>query len=279
MSELEQEQETEESPAEDVSEPVEKPVAPPDTEAKARRMGWVPKEEFRGDHARWVDAEAFVRRGDEEVPIMRERMAALHKRLETTDAELRRMVRETRGLSEAAYQKAREDLKAEQLRAVSNADPDAYSAADARLSKLDAARKVEPDPEPQQTPDPAFAAWRSRNRWYDTDPRLQNVAVGLYSAISQEWGRDANTLDEDRLAAVEAEVKKLYPDRFPASNGNGPAQVKRPNGVSAVEGGGIASRKVGKTYADLPADAKAACDRFVNQKLLTKEDYVKEYFS
>jgi hypothetical protein len=34
----------------------------------------------------------------------------------------------------------------------------------------------------------------------------------------------------------------------------------------------------GKSYAALPDDAKKACDRFVKQGLMTKEQYIKDYF-
>lgn len=34
-------------------------------EERARAQGWVPKEEFKGDQARWRPAEEFVKRGEE----------------------------------------------------------------------------------------------------------------------------------------------------------------------------------------------------------------------
>jgi hypothetical protein len=39
-------------------------------------------------------------------------------------------------------------------------------------------------------------------------------------------------------------------------------------------------KKVSKaeTYDNLPADAKAACDDFVKQGFMKREDYVKQYF-
>ena len=46
---------------------------PRDIEAEARKHGWRPKEEFKGDPARWTDAETFVKRADEvmlnDVPV------------------------------------------------------------------------------------------------------------------------------------------------------------------------------------------------------------------
>jgi hypothetical protein len=55
--------------------------APPDTEVRARTMGWVPKEEYKGNPDNWRDANEFVRRGEEILPIVQERNRDLTRRL------------------------------------------------------------------------------------------------------------------------------------------------------------------------------------------------------
>ena len=40
-------------------------------EQRAKDMGWAPREEWRGDPERWIDAEQFVHRGEEILPILR----------------------------------------------------------------------------------------------------------------------------------------------------------------------------------------------------------------
>ena len=49
--------------------------------------------------------------------------------------------------------------------------------------------------------------------------------------------------------------------------------------AAAVEGAGGSTYRSGgvKGYADLPPEAKAACDKFVNQKLITQKQYLAEY--
>jgi hypothetical protein len=51
------------------------------------------------------------------------------------------------------------------------------------------------------------------------------------------------------------------------------------NGSPVESGSGRQSRQSpsSKSYENLPPEAKAACDRFVKQKLMTKEQYVSEY--
>jgi hypothetical protein len=255
--------------------------APPENEARAKRMGWIPKEQYRGDPSRWVDADAFVRRSEEELPIMRERMRTLDQKLEKTDTELRRMVRESRTLSQVAYDRAVADIKASQLQAVEAGDTEAFKRTEQQLDAL--AKKAEPEKVADAPPpDPAFSSWQDKNKWYWTDPELKQVGIAAFARISQAWGRDPNTMDAERLEAVSQEVQKRYPERFPnagASNGNGQQTQQRRS--ASVEGGGEArGGKRGKSYADLPADAKAAADRFVKQGIYkTKDEYAADYFS
>jgi hypothetical protein len=63
-------------------------------------------------------------------------------------------------------------------------------------------------------------------------------------------------------------VKAKFPDKF-----------ENPRRKAAMhEGGGARGEsKRGKSYANLPADAKATCDRFVKKGLMTKEAYVDAY--
>jgi hypothetical protein len=55
---------------------------------------------------------------------------------------------------------------------------------------------------------------------------------------------------------------------------------KKQNSSSRVESGsGRQGRSGGssQSYDNLPAEAKAACDRFVKQKLMTREQYVADF--
>ena len=71
------------------------------------------------------------------------------------------------------------------------------------------------------------------------------------------------------IQEVTEEVRRRFPEKF------GNPRREKPN---RVEGGGTPSGRSGKKgYADLPPEAKAACDRFVKQGLMTKEEYVKDF--
>jgi hypothetical protein len=100
------------------------------------------------------------------------------------------------------------------------------------------------------------------NQWYNDDPELQRYANTIAA------GNQANgvkfTLDD-----ITKEVKSRYPSKF------GNANRDKPNNVG---GGQRLAKGKKKGYADLPADAKAACDRFVKKGVMKKEAYVNSYF-
>jgi ElaB/YqjD/DUF883 family membrane-anchored ribosome-binding protein len=132
-------------------------------ESRARRMGWVGKEEFRGDGgAQWVDAETFVRRAEQSADILIERNKALDRRLEqsektfgiykqNSEKQLKEMSDQLKELQDTlvdfrdfatsankrAYQKARTDLQAEMRKAVAEADVERFDAIKNRVDELD----------------------------------------------------------------------------------------------------------------------------------------------
>ena len=55
---------------------------------EAESQGWVPKERFRGNEADWVDADTFVKRGREILPILRKNNENLVKDLQSTKQQL-----------------------------------------------------------------------------------------------------------------------------------------------------------------------------------------------
>jgi len=59
-----------------------------DVEKEAMNMGWTPKEKFKGDPAKWIDAETFVERAEHVLPILRADRDRLKRDLLTRDNEI-----------------------------------------------------------------------------------------------------------------------------------------------------------------------------------------------
>src|SRR3990167_3011505 len=58
---------------------------------EATGMGWSPKESWRGDPEKWIDAETFVARGREVLPILRANNKQLQAKVDTLSGQLGRV--------------------------------------------------------------------------------------------------------------------------------------------------------------------------------------------
>jgi hypothetical protein len=233
-------------------------------EERAQRMGWVPKEDFRGDEEKWVDADKFVERADNEMPILRERNRKLDKELADVKKTMKDFTSYHQRTEERAYKRAKAELESKMTEAVKDGDVEAYTAAQAEVRELekDAPQTAR---QPSQQALPEFEAWKGRNDWYGTDfdkTREANEIAEFVAANNPPFA-DPN----DFYAEI---------DRILARNA--PSRRDQPSRVAGAGDGAASTRSSGKqTYANLPAEAKRECDRFVAQGLLTKEAYVKEY--
>lgn len=247
-----------------------------ETEARARRLGWVPKEDFKGDPDKWRPADEFLSRGEQLMPMLRRDNERLHERLSKferliadKDEAIKDVLEYTRKSEERSYQRAKAEIEERIAQAAANADP---ATVRAEMAKLDQLEKPAPKVEERKTEpaiDPEIQDWLGKNDWYNKDRALNGYATDVWSQLEREAPGMSTA---DKLA----ETKKRTMDKFPEKFGINPKR----EGAAAVAtpSGETRQRKTGKTYDDLPADAKKACDRFV--KMIpgyTREDYVKNY--
>lgn len=233
-----------------------------DFEAEARQAGWVPEAEFKGERkpAVFVDAETFVKRGEELIPFIRKENKELKQQLDETKADFAKRLERMEKVSAKTFeaqQRAHEAeinrIKSEMLSAVEAGDKAEYT----RLDKAkDALEKAAPKAEEPEKVDPNAnladrqAKWRSENDWFDSDFELQDWAI----RYSDFHGRKNPQLSfEENMAAVAAEARKKFPEKF---GGRKPG-----NGQSAVDSGGDFAAAIGGGKADplakLPAEARA----------------------
>jgi hypothetical protein len=245
------------------------PPAGPSPEAltEARALGWVPKEEFRGDPARWSDAESFVRRGHEVLPILRQNNKQLVgelQRVQEESAQTRQALEALQASTEEIVKDRVAAAKRDLLTKIKEARDEGDVEAEVRLTdeladvraKEKSLTAAPPPPAPAAPPiDPAFAAWRAQpeNAWFGSDRRRTSLAMG----IAQELRADPNNAHlqgaafyqkvADEVNAMLAPKGAPSPDKVSGS---------RPSG-----GGGSGSDGGGKSYNDLPPEAKEACNK------------------
>lgn len=248
-----------------------------DYEERASRMGWVPQEKFRGDASKWVDAKTFVEKGENELPILRERLRdSLRKQDDAIRdlGELKETVKDFRGymtqVEERAYKRAKRDLEEQRNAAKDAGDFDRYDKVTQEITELETnakpveKREVKPDP----SKDPVFMGWVGDNKWFQDDPERAAYANGYGQYLNQI---KPHLHGKAFLEEITNAVKKEFPDKFENPRRNGTARVEA--------GGGVQKKSSGKSFDDLPKHAQETCMRFERQGLLKRADYVKDYFS
>lgn len=245
-----------------------------DIEDRARGLGWSPKDEFRGDEEKWVDAQTFVDKGESMIPIMKERMNMLERKLAKNEKETAKFYEYHQGVSARAMEKARAEIVEEQARAVEDGDGKKWQELEGKKTELDqqAVQAAQPSAEDR----PEMVEFKKNNAWYGVDPEKTALADSLPYSLGPQGFSGKAMLDE-----VERVVNRTYP----GSDEGGNPPPRRPS--TPVEGGGRPPKAKGnkKSYSDLPADAKQACDEFVRRSpkgadgkpIFTQAQYVKEY--
>lgn len=265
------------------------------SEREARRQGWRPQEEFRGDADDWVDARTFIRRGKEIRGVMKSENEELKRQLAAANGQIGEMkgtIEEIRqyhsDMEKRAIAAAMKEMKKQRIEAleagnhalVGEIDEEIQELKDApRLADKVAASKEVNKPVPQTPPEmtPAIKAWHSENSaWYNEDEVNEDL-VAFTNGYAQKLSGRKDLDEQGKLDALTAKVKATFPDRFGSSRRNQPGITPG----AGEGGGGSGSRKTGKgAVSALPVDAKAAGERFVKQGLYKSiEAYAEEYFA
>lgn len=245
-------------------------------EAEALEMGWAAKDNWRGDPDQWVDAKTFVERGRHVLPILRKNNQQLHQDLAQLRAEqaadkqaLKAATAAIKALEESYEEDTQTRVKVtvgelkEQIAAASErGDHKAVAElteklVDLKTTSLDASAKAaakttEPAAGAGELKlDPAFVAWAQQNPWYGVDMR-RTRRVLLAAQEMREEGDVRVGVGFMDAAAARAD-KELGLTTKPRG---GDSKVSGGNGG----GGRTSSSSDGKSYTDLPADAKTMCD-------------------
>ena len=235
-------------------------------ESQARQMGWAPEGEYKGDPAKWVDAQTWVDRGQNYIPIMKrdnERLRAEVARLSQLVQNSQESMEELRNVHQEATAKAVAQAKKDVMAAIKEArelgDVDTEmqltdELADLRTAEREAenakkqTKQTKTAPNEEGELDPDLIEWMRENPWLKTDQRKAARAVG----IAQELRGDP---DLDHLVGrpFYDMVTQVMEERY--------GQKQDFSKVGGTRSSSSSSSGGGKSYADLPADAKAECLR------------------
>lgn len=268
-------------------------------EAKARGMGWTPKDQWRGNPDNWFDANEYVKRGEQIMPILQAnnrkseaKLAAQEVELQKTKNALQAAQESIAVLTQINTKTTISDAKAkrkELLRRQAQARKDendeleveiGEEIADATTAIAQAEEALEEETpvtqgkkggkqqQQQQTveaPDPAtdpdYQAWLVENPWFKTDMRKAGIATAIGADIKRSpEGKDLK--GRAFFDKVSEEVNKLFEPHRRSTGSKVEGGGANGGGGGGGGGGSNDSGSGGdKTFADLPADAKAVCTR------------------
>lgn len=245
--------------------------------AEATAQGW--KEDYEGTNK--TDAKTFVEKGEQIAALaitQRDATKAENTQLSTRIAKLETANKEfgeykdaQLARSEARNKDLLSELSLRRSQAVTDNDGEAFYKADREIEQVRDSMNAPPpsnggNQNSGNQPNPLFDAWLINNRWYEEDEVLRAVADGIEGQVASEGYRGPAYYTE-----TTRRTKAMMPERF---------TNKRQSGSTSVEPGGELETKPDSSahiYDNLPAEAKAACDRFVAAGTSTKESYVATY--
>lgn len=250
-------------------------------EAKAKAMGWSPKEQWRGEPDKFVDAETFVQRGEEFIPFLKANNRKLEAELGEVKGKLTKQEQLLQNAAESmeelkkfntsvARERAedrKEELKTALKKAREDGDVDAEVEINEQLAATSAALKeanktkekpttFKIEPAAGENPTNAYMqteewkGWTQDNPWFGADKKKTALSMGIAEELRSQPNPPKGRAFLD---AVSAEVEKFF-------DGGERQTTKVDSGSSGGNSGGGGGPR-GKRFADLPEDAKAACDK------------------
>lgn len=243
----------------------------PAVESEARNMGWLPKDQFKGNPDQWVDADEFVERGKHVMPLLLANNKRLQRELLTRDAQIATLAEQLNGATSAiqklekhyteankrAVENAKSQLKAELRQARENNDVDAEFDIREKIDQLNAAsakaEDANPAPAKSVAPapalDPEFVDWKARNDWFGVDAKRTKEIMRI--------GEDLRDEGNDLVgAAFLDECVRILNERNKPATPKHEAPVSKVDGVSRGARTGNGGRK---SFNDLPPEARQAC--------------------
>ncbi len=262
-----------------------------DIETRARMMGHVSLEEFKGDPEKWVDAETFVKRAETELPIALGTIKTLERKLDRVERRFGEVTetlarfgeyhqttldRET-AKAAAEYQRGIEEATAKMRQAAEEGDVEAFDKAKAtsdalikEAAELGKKADVKPDDGKPEIDPEINTQWVKDNPWFVKEFKMHKFAkeCGDFLAITQPALKQKEQLEE-----IAKMVKEEFPDYF-----ENPNRRKMPSVDSGDTAASPGRTTRGKGYNDLPSEARKMCDDFVRDiKGYTKEKYMAQY--
>ena len=236
---------------------------------EAKAFGWKAPDEWEGEKPPGYidDPRRYLERAENFRPFK-----ALREQQERERAENAERLRQLEAVTAKAIEaeRARFDrelaqLNARQRQAVEEADIRTFD----HLQKVKDSMTPPPEVPQQAAPvAPEIAELAAKHEWA-SDPTLLALGRTIVDARPDILRRTP----AEQFAFADQELRRLYPAAFPQAQQPAPVQAPAPQTVARVDGGGLAiGGGKGGAFNALPAEAKSAFRRFVDQGVFQDND-------
>ena len=226
-----------------------------EAEEKAMKMGWVPKDEFKGDPNNWRPAEEFVERGENMIPIIRKNLSKAEQRAKAAEDKANAALEHMKLLRNKLHEREVANIEKAKREAVANGDTDTYDRLSSETPDLPEFKEEE-IPKGQKI----MEEWLPDNPWYGQDYEK--------TAEADKYGEFLARTRPDLVGTRDylEEVAKHISEKFSNQNRKRPAAVD--------SGTPKASTTAGSLFSKLDNEAKATFNMMVTRGIFsnTKED-------
>lgn len=240
------------------------------TEEVAYNQGWRPKTEFQGDPEDWRPAREWLERGEflSKIKRMGREMDDMKRGYHNLYQMHLQSVKE-------ANQTALARLRAERKAAHEDGDIDKVEELNEQISDMKAATRQEVQhvqQNQQRGPSPEYLEWIARNRWYETDEEMRVYADAYVLRILEKEGPQAPTEFGHK---IEQAIRKQFPHKF--KRVVGPPDPDGGGAKSGSNGNSTKHDKFAEIEKSMSATERNIMETFVKQKLMTRDEYLKDY--
>ena len=273
--------------------PVVRQPAEHDYEYEARRKGWRPEAEYTGPEGKWVDAKTFVDRGERFTKKLQGEIETLKGQIasfEGTKAQFRKFFDDQMAKRDKEHTDAITALRIQRSQATRDGDDELAVELEDRIEatrrqqtalkeeakEAAADRTTTAQPPAADGDNPVLQEWiEEGNQWFKDDEVLTKHAIAIGKQLRADGEK---AIGRKFLELVKEQVQSDFPRRFKALTPSG--QRNNTSGGNANSNGNSNTAGYnGKTERDLPPADLAIMRQFIADKLYTKEQFLKSYFS
>ncbi len=238
-----------EAGAEELDASVEQDETPEPIINLASEMGWVPKDQYRGDPERWKPADQFIKAGRDIQQSTARELRSMREQMERLGGVTTQIVQDKVAERDAYW-------RSQFNQAVEEGDTD-------RANKLIDQRPSAPVV--QDGPPPETREWIAKHEWFTKDPLAQARAVEICERLK-------HLPVAEQLAQAERGIRKEFPEHFAS-------QAKPAPGVQTGMSRKAAPSNRVKGFLDMPPESQRVAIEFERTNGLKREDFAAQFWT